>query len=180
MGFLASDTKIISHSRNGNNRTADKTSLTAIASGYFRFLPPVFIIVSAPSRVIPPGWHIQMGSRPIPDTTKKGTQMGTLLCGAGNRTRTCTLSQWNLNPPSLPIPPCPHIHLCLFFTRGGTRGGPLRWVHRYQNRQACFSLTHTSIGIASYPRGYRGQPSHSPLPAVPFVPASPEPDDRND
>ena len=29
--------------------------------------------------------------------------------GAGNRTRTCTLSQWNLNPPSLPIPPCPRI-----------------------------------------------------------------------
>ena len=28
--------------------------------------------------------------------------------GAGNRTRTCTLAQWNLNPPSLPIPPCPH------------------------------------------------------------------------
>ena len=31
--------------------------------------------------------------------------------GAGNRTRTCTLTQWNLNPPSLPIPPCPHIQL---------------------------------------------------------------------
>ena len=39
-------------------------------------------------------------------------------CGAGNRTRTCTLSQWNLNPPSLPIPPCPHIFLCLYFYTG--------------------------------------------------------------
>ena len=29
--------------------------------------------------------------------------------GAGNRTRTCTREQWNLNPPSLPIPPCPHM-----------------------------------------------------------------------
>ena len=28
--------------------------------------------------------------------------------GAGDRTRTCTLSQRNLNPPSLPIPPRPH------------------------------------------------------------------------
>ncbi len=34
-----------------------------------------------------------------------------VIFGAGNRTRTCTLSQWNLNPPSLPIPPCPHIQL---------------------------------------------------------------------
>ena len=33
--------------------------------------------------------------------------------GAGDRTRTCTLSQRNLNPPSLPIPPRPHILLCL-------------------------------------------------------------------
>ena len=42
-------------------------------------------------------------------TKKHGTQKGAVLFGAGNRTRTCTLSQWNLNPPSLPIPPCPHV-----------------------------------------------------------------------
>ena len=30
-------------------------------------------------------------------------------CGAGDRTRTCTLSRWNLNPMSLPIPPRPRI-----------------------------------------------------------------------
>ena len=40
------------------------------------------------------------------------------LVGAGNRTRTCTLTQWNLNPPSLPIPPCPHILLYLYFYTG--------------------------------------------------------------
>ena len=29
--------------------------------------------------------------------------------GADNRTRTCMLSQWNLNPSCLPIPPYPHL-----------------------------------------------------------------------
>ena len=29
--------------------------------------------------------------------------------GADDRTRTCTLAHWNLNPMSLPIPPHPHI-----------------------------------------------------------------------
>ena len=29
--------------------------------------------------------------------------------GADDRTRTCTLARWNLNPMSLPIPPHPHI-----------------------------------------------------------------------
>ena len=37
----------------------------------------------------------------------KGTLLGAFYHGAGNRTRTCTPKQWNLNPPSLPIPPCP-------------------------------------------------------------------------
>ena len=114
-------------------------------------------------------------------TIKKAPPKGCFFDGAGNRTRTCTskteepksTESTNSTMPAYSFVP-------LSFTRGGTRGGPARWVHRYQNRQACFSLTHTSIGIASYPRGYRGQPSHSPLPAVPFVPASPEPDDRND
>ena len=31
--------------------------------------------------------------------------------GAGNRTRTCMVSHWNLNPACLPIPPCPRIKL---------------------------------------------------------------------
>ena len=45
-----------------------------------------------------------------PFTNKKERSFDlSFLFGAGNRTRTCTLSQWNLNPPSLPIPPCPHI-----------------------------------------------------------------------
>ena len=42
---------------------------------------------------------------------KKTGQGGRSCCGAGNRTRTCTREQWNLNPPSLPIPPCPRIQL---------------------------------------------------------------------
>ena len=33
--------------------------------------------------------------------------------GADDRTRTCTLARWNLNPMSLPIPPHPHILLYL-------------------------------------------------------------------
>ena len=33
--------------------------------------------------------------------------------GADDRTRTCTLARWNLNPMSLPIPP--HPHACLFY-----------------------------------------------------------------
>ena len=43
---------------------------------------------------------------PIP--SKKHPGLGCLFDGAGDRTRTCTLSQRNLNPPSLPIPPRPH------------------------------------------------------------------------
>ena len=45
---------------------------------------------------------------PADQTKGRGVSLS-LLLGAGNRTRTCTLSQWNLNPPSLPIPPCPRI-----------------------------------------------------------------------
>ena len=43
---------------------------------------------------------------PNPSSTGKNG-FGLYWSGAGNRTRTCTLTQWNLNPPSLPIPPCP-------------------------------------------------------------------------
>ena len=31
--------------------------------------------------------------------------------GTGNKTRTCTVAHWNLNPTCLPIPPYPHILL---------------------------------------------------------------------
>ena len=31
--------------------------------------------------------------------------------GAGNRTWTCTVAHWNLNPACLPIPPYPHMRL---------------------------------------------------------------------
>ena len=41
---------------------------------------------------------------------RKGTRKGCLSFGAGDRTRTCTLTRWNLNPMSLPIPPRPHIN----------------------------------------------------------------------
>ena len=39
---------------------------------------------------------------------QKREAFGPLFFGAGDRTRTCTLTQRNLNPPSLPIPPRPH------------------------------------------------------------------------
>ena len=37
--------------------------------------------------------------------------------GAGDRTRTCTLARWNLNPMSLPIPPHPHIYIPCILSR---------------------------------------------------------------
>ena len=47
-------------------------------------------------------------------TKKKRHPLGASSFGADDRTRTCTLARWNLNPMSLPIPPHPHIHfLCL-------------------------------------------------------------------
>ena len=50
--------------------------------------------------------------RPLPNKKERPKPL-LFLFGAGNRTRTCTLTQWNLNPPSLPIPPCPHIKFLL-------------------------------------------------------------------
>ena len=35
--------------------------------------------------------------------------MASFLFGADDRTRTCTLARWNLNPMSLPIPPHPQV-----------------------------------------------------------------------
>ena len=49
-------------------------------------------------------------NNPNPSPTGKNW-FGLYCFGAGNRTRTCTRWQWNLNPPSLPIPPCPQICL---------------------------------------------------------------------
>ena len=63
--------------------------------------------------------------------------------GADDRTRTCTLARWNLNPMSLPSPPHPRMQLRItnykfiipsIFTRGGTRGGAFRLIHIYKNR----------------------------------------------
>ena len=45
---------------------------------------------------------------------RKRNAAGFFRRGAGNRTRTCMVSHWNLNPACLPIPPCPLIH---FFTQ---------------------------------------------------------------
>ena len=52
-----------------------------------------------------------LGGRSVsaPTNITKGRLCLPFVIGAGNRTRTCTLSQWNLNPPSLPIPPCPRV-----------------------------------------------------------------------
>ena len=33
--------------------------------------------------------------------------------GTGNKTRTCTVAHWNLNPTCLPIPPYPHLFINL-------------------------------------------------------------------
>ena len=60
----------------------------------------------------PPGCCIQMGSNPVVSSIPKKEEAGSLLFfGAGDRTRTCTPKQRNLNPPSLPIPPRPHLEL---------------------------------------------------------------------
>ena len=60
---------------------------------------------------------------------RKGRPSGLPFLGAGNRTRTCTLSQWNLNPPSLPIPPCPHILFASFLLHGeADRGRAVRLI----------------------------------------------------
>ena len=40
---------------------------------------------------------------------KEGAYASSFILGADDRTRTCTLARWNLNPMSLPIPPHPHI-----------------------------------------------------------------------
>ena len=45
----------------------------------------------------------------LPHTNKKGRHKPPFFIGADDRTRTCTLARWNLNPMSLPIPPHPQI-----------------------------------------------------------------------
>ena len=66
----------------------------------------------------PPGCCIEMGSSPSVIHTKiKSTPKGAFYFGADDRTRTCTLARWNLNPMSLPIPPHPHI--LFYFSRDG-------------------------------------------------------------
>ena len=49
--------------------------------------------------------------------TRKRRHSLLFLVGADDRTRTCTLARWNLNPMSLPIPPHPRIHLTIIFAR---------------------------------------------------------------
>ena len=51
--------------------------------------------------------------------------------GADDRTRTCTLARWNLNPMSLPIPPHPHIPDILsrgFFLVNGKSTAVSGWI----------------------------------------------------
>ena len=57
----------------------------------------------------PPDCCIEVGSRPRSLLIKRAPQRGALFIGADDRTRTCTLARWNLNPMSLPIPPHPQI-----------------------------------------------------------------------
>ena len=49
---------------------------------------------------------------PNPSPIRK--RFGFILFGADNRSRTCTLAHWNLNPACLPIPPYPHNHFLLY------------------------------------------------------------------
>ena len=65
-------------------------------------------------------WAIVFEWVRVPCCIKKGYPGWGTQFGAGNRTRTCTLAQWNLNPPSLPIPPCPQKSPC-FYTAGKPR-----------------------------------------------------------
>ena len=54
-----------------------------------------------------------ISSIPVTGTKKSRPLLGSGFLGADDRTRTCTLTRWNLNPMSLPIPPHPRILLCL-------------------------------------------------------------------
>ena len=81
-------------------------------------------------------WHMPTGHLHLDGfesdihTNKKAPRMGCFFIGADDRTRTCTLARWNLNPMSLPIPPHPHIkEKASIFTRGGTRGGAHSLIH---------------------------------------------------
>ena len=68
----------------------------------------------------PLGYCIEVGSSPAAESDQqKRARKGLFFVGAGNRTRTCTLTQWNLNPPSLPIPPCPRIRVSVYHEGDG-------------------------------------------------------------
>ena len=50
--------------------------------------------------------------------------------GADNRSRTCTLAHWNLNPACLPIPPYPHVSETLYYKHPETAIKHLCPIHR--------------------------------------------------
>ena len=82
---------------------------------YWQILLIFYCMVKTLSRgrgLVPPemSWqlHLLKKSEPISDEGI-GNGFGLHLFGAGNRTRTCTLARWNLNPMRLPIPPCPRM-----------------------------------------------------------------------
>ena len=54
-----------------------------------------------------------MGSSPafLTEIQKERRKASLFVFGADDRTRTCTLARWNLNPMSLPIPPHPHVEI---------------------------------------------------------------------
>ena len=69
---------------------------------------------------------------------KRGGWSLLFFIGADDRTRTCTLARWNLNPMSLPIPPHPRIPLFLPGEEPGV--GRFAWSTFYKNRRTCFYL----------------------------------------
>ena len=69
------------------------------------------------------------------------------IIGADDRTRTCTLARWNLNPMSLPIPPHPRIQLQIMnykftmasdFYTGRYPGWGIVPDPHIKNRRTCF------------------------------------------
>ena len=62
---------------------------------------------------------------------KEGAEAPSFIFGADDRTRTCTLARWNLNPMSLPIPPHPHI---ILLSSRATIDRPQICIENYTNR----------------------------------------------
>ena len=86
-----------------------------------------------------------MGSSPSPLYQQKNTPFGVLFVGADDRTRTCTLARWNLNPMSLPIPPHPLI-TSDFYTARHPRWGISPDPQFIRTGEPVLSLVEATIG----------------------------------